>query len=193
MFVKGDKVKLTTSIFGYEAGQTCTVEDINENLNYVSYKFDDNHYGVMDINTFKKCFEKYEEPKHEVVLAVDSEYVDWLIENSAISVATAHGKCTVVTCQLPNGFVIVESSSCVDPKNYDKELGVEICMNRIIDKIYELEAYHLQQTIWIDENGCECCGECCCEDECDDDDECLDTDLDCDNCDDYDCPNNTRS
>lgn len=178
MFVKGDKVKLTTSIFGYEAGQTCTVEDINENLNYVSYKFDDNHYGVMDINTFKKCFEKYEEPKHEVVLAVDSEYVDWLIENSEINVITAHGKCTVVTCQLPSGFVIVESSSCVDPKNYDKNLGVEICMKRIKDKIYELEAYYTQQEFWIEEFFDECEFGCQC---------------DCDDCDNYDCKFNTRS
>ena len=46
--------------------------------------------------------------------------------------------------KLKNGFVIVESSVCVDPKNFDIEIGREICGNRIKDKIWELEGYNLQ-------------------------------------------------
>lgn len=55
-----------------------------------------------------------------------------------------HGKCTVVVAQLPNGFILTESSACVDPANYDVNIGIECCKKRIIDKIWLLEGYRLQ-------------------------------------------------
>ena len=70
--------------------------------------------------------------------------IDNLVLKSQISVKTMFGKCTVVALQLPNGFVIVESSSCVDPMNYSEAQGVAICMERIKNKLWELEGYKLQ-------------------------------------------------
>lgn len=43
---------------------------------------------------------------------------------------TLGDRTTVVRCVLRNGFEIVESSACVDPKNYSEELGAEICMGK---------------------------------------------------------------
>ena len=54
------------------------------------------------------------------------------------------GKCLVLAVKLPNGFIIVESSSCVDLANFDIEIGKEIIENRIKNKIWELEGYKLQ-------------------------------------------------
>lgn len=70
-----------------------------------------------------------------------------ILNNSLIDVQTVLGKCTVVTCQLPNGFVIVESSACVDPANYDEDLGKQICLKRIMNKVWELEGYCLQKEL----------------------------------------------
>lgn len=54
------------------------------------------------------------------------------------------GKCTVVMVKLPNGFVIVESTGCVDPANYDEAIGERVCMERIESKVWELlEGYVL--------------------------------------------------
>ena len=53
-------------------------------------------------------------------------------------------KGTIVTVRLPNGFVLVESSACVDPANYDHAIGYESCMKRIRDKLWLLEGYRLQ-------------------------------------------------
>jgi Phage protein (N4 Gp49/phage Sf6 gene 66) family len=75
---------------------------------------------------------------------VTKEQIDLLILNSEIDVETKFNKTTIVTCKLPNGFIIVESSSCVDPANYDEELGYEICLKRIENKVWELEGYVLQ-------------------------------------------------
>lgn len=57
-------------------------------------------------------------------------------------------KTTIVTCVLVNGFVITESSACVDPKNYSEEIGAECCMEKIKDKIWFLLGFLLQSGIY---------------------------------------------
>ena len=73
--------------------------------------------------------------------------IDGIISKSQIKVQTVFGKCTIVSVQLPNGFVIVESSACVDPINYNEATGTSICMNKIKDRLWELEGYKLQNMI----------------------------------------------
>lgn len=103
---------------------------------------------------------------------VTQAVVDELMESCDIAVTTAFDKCTIVACKLPNGFVIVESSSCVDPANYDEDMGVDICMKNIERKVWELEGYLLQNQLYFDgtsfdddatddtADGLECDGDC---------------------------------
>lgn len=70
-----------------------------------------------------------------------------LIENSEKNVTTIFDKVTVVSLKLPNGFVITESSGCVDPENYDEKTGESICMGKIEDRLWELEGYLLQNKL----------------------------------------------
>lgn len=70
--------------------------------------------------------------------------IDKLIANSQISVKSVFGKCTIVAVQLPDGFVLVESSASVDPMNYNEVMGMNICIQKIKDKLWELEGYRLQ-------------------------------------------------
>lgn len=70
--------------------------------------------------------------------------IESIFGNAVKEVQTVFGKCTVVACKLENGFVIVESSACVDPTNYNLELGVKICEEKIKNKLWELEGYRLQ-------------------------------------------------
>lgn len=53
-------------------------------------------------------------------------------------------KNTVVMAVLRNGFTIVESSACVDPANYNHELGVQIAKKRIQDQVWKLLGFLLQ-------------------------------------------------
>lgn len=57
-------------------------------------------------------------------------------------------KTTVVRAVLRNGFEIVESSSCVSPENYDEELGAEICLEKIRDKVWFLLGFLLQTAVY---------------------------------------------
>ena len=53
-------------------------------------------------------------------------------------------KSTLVTVVLKNGFVIHETSSCVDPNNYDEKVGADICMRKIQEKIWGYLGFLLQ-------------------------------------------------
>lgn len=75
--------------------------------------------------------------------SVTKEQIDRILASSEIKVETVYGKVTVVNCKLPNGFVITEASGAVDKSNYDVEIGKEVCMKRITDKLWELEGYAL--------------------------------------------------
>ena len=72
------------------------------------------------------------------------EHIDSIIAGSTFRVSTVDNKTTIVIATLPNGFQIVESSSCVDPDNYDVDIGRENAMKRIVDKVWELEGYVAQ-------------------------------------------------
>lgn len=63
---------------------------------------------------------------------------------SYYEVQTLGDRTTMVRCVLRNGFEIVEASSCVDPTNYSEEMGKEICLKKIEDKIWELLGFLLQ-------------------------------------------------
>ena len=71
-----------------------------------------------------------------------------LIERSEIHAETIFDKVTVVSLKLPNNFIITESSACVDPNNYDFELGKKICLEKIENKLWELEGYRLACKIY---------------------------------------------
>lgn len=191
---KGDKIILKEKMGLFDnIGEICEVTSVDGGI--ISFMFGEGlHLGCMSEDEADKYFVKYvEEPK---TYSVTPEDVDAIIENCEFEVCSVFDKCTIVACKLPNGFVIVESSACVDPNNYDEETGFNNCVEKIIEKIWELEGYVLQEDLYrgmvSDENFCNGC-QCEC-DECDDDfEDVFEDDLDeddCNNCNDYDCPHN---
>lgn len=205
----GDKLVVTKDVAPFlKENDVIKVLSINED-GVISFAFGEEfmHKGVMSASECEEHFAKIE--KEEPAPSITLEHIEEILSKSEITTETVFDKCTIVSCKLPNGFVIVESSACVSPENYNEETGISICLDKITNKIWELEGYRLQSEMY--ENGMEvnecCCGYC---DECDyaynyddedydydefDDefDECLDTDLDCDDCDDYDCPFNSNN
>jgi len=60
---------------------------------------------------------------------------------------TMGDKTTVVRAMLRNGFEIVESSACVSAENYDENMGREICLRKIKDKVWFLLGFLLQTAV----------------------------------------------
>ena len=54
---------------------------------------------------------------------------------------------TFVEVRMKNGFTVRETTTCVDPANYNEEIGKEICLKRIEDKIWLLLGYALQDKL----------------------------------------------
>lgn len=78
---------------------------------------------------------------------VTKEQIDNLMNTADIKVSTVYDKVTVVNVKLKNGFVLTEASGAVDPTNYSQEMGKEICMERIRNKLWEFEGYALSKKI----------------------------------------------
>ena len=49
---------------------------------------------------------------------------------------------TIVSWTLPNGYTIEAGSGCINPKQYDRELGIKYCREHLTTKLWELEGYH---------------------------------------------------
>lgn len=100
---------------------------------------------------FNDTYDEYlEENEMTTTNTIKQEQIDELLIKAKITTATVFEKCTIVCVQLENGFIITESSACVDPANYDEKVGIEICIERIKNKLWELEGYNLQKKVYED-------------------------------------------
>ena len=72
---------------------------------------------------------------------VDPEEVDEVMLASEYDVCTVFDLCTVVSMRMPNGYILVEASACVDPADYSEEVGKEICCERLRDRVWALIGY----------------------------------------------------
>ena len=77
--------------------------------------------------------------------SIGQEMVDEFIAHTEVQ--TLGDKTTVVRAVLRNGFELVESSSCVSKENYSEELGAQICMKKIKDKVWFLLGFLLQTAV----------------------------------------------
>ncbi|MGL4656377.1 MAG: Gp49 family protein, partial [Sarcina sp.] len=78
---------------------------------------------------------------------VDVKRINDILSKSEIKVETIHEKCTLMSCKLPNGFVLTASSGAVNKSNYDELIGEQECMKKIKDELWKLEGYHLANLI----------------------------------------------
>lgn len=54
---------------------------------------------------------------------------------------------TYVTVRMNNGFTLRESTTCVDPANYDESIGAEICLRKIESEVWKLLGFLLSETL----------------------------------------------
>lgn len=75
---------------------------------------------------------------------VTQEQIDEMFHAAKKKYDVVFGKCLRLSVQLPNGFVLTETSACLDPENFNAEIGRQIVDERIKNKLWELEGYRLQ-------------------------------------------------
>ena len=79
------------------------------------------------------------------MITVTKEDVLANMQDVIVRTVVEFGKpCTYVSVRMKNGFILRDSSSCVDPANHSEEIGKEICLRKIEDKVWFLLGYTLQ-------------------------------------------------
>lgn len=101
-------------------------------------KYSDDYISWSPKDVFEKAYRKFGNDKNTVT----QEDVDGFIVN--VEAIQLGDKTTVVKATLANGFILVESSSCVDGNNFDMKIGTECCMSRIKDNVWFLLGFLLQ-------------------------------------------------
>lgn len=69
--------------------------------------------------------------------SITQKLVNSFVKNTEVTTERIFGKLnTVLKYELVNGFTGIEATSCVDEKNYSEEIGKEILLNRLYDKVW---------------------------------------------------------
>ena len=79
---------------------------------------------------------------------VTKAQIDSLLEASTIEFAFFDNTMIIAVVKLPCGFKVTGQSSCVDPANFNEELGKEYALEQVEDKLWELEGYRLSNDIY---------------------------------------------
>lgn len=109
-------------------------------------KYPDGYISWSPKDVFEQSYMQVQDnPDLVSGVSIGPKMVDEFISYTETS--TIGYKTTMVRCVLRNGFEIIETSGCVDAKNYDEKLGEEVCMKKIKDKIWYLLGF-LLQTAW---------------------------------------------
>lgn len=133
--------------------ESCTVREYNETVRPLMYtgecqdgykvEYEDNYISWSPKDVFEKAYLKVDDnPNLPSGVSVGAEMVDNFIVD--YEVFTKKDKITIVIATLVNGFTIVGSSACVDSKNYNEEIGADICKERIKNQVWNHLGFLLQ-------------------------------------------------
>lgn len=94
------------------------------------------------------AFEQVAKKKHNSEYFADDNFFNKALTEADIEVQTIFRKTTIVAVRFANGFVMVESSSCVKEQDYNKELGIKLCMKKIEQKYMEHIAFEFCDDVY---------------------------------------------
>ena len=79
--------------------------------------------------------------RNQKITQKDDIDTEEILTRSQTKIVDLFGKSILVAVQLPNGFILTESSSCLDLLEDDIEQTIQHCLERIKNRIGELEGY----------------------------------------------------
>ena len=68
--------------------------------------------------------------------------IDDILSHAKINTVCLTNKTVSVTVTLANGFEITDTGSCLNPDDFNVEIGKDVAMQRIKDRLWMLEGYH---------------------------------------------------
>jgi hypothetical protein len=105
-----------------------------------SVKYEDGYTSWSPKEVFDKCYLPMGKTNDN---KVTPQMVD-LFTGKEYEATQLDAKTTLLKCDTATGFVQYETSSCVDPANFDMEIGSEICLERIKNTIWKCLGFVVQ-------------------------------------------------
>jgi hypothetical protein len=109
-----------------------------DKLQGYSVKYPDGYVSWSPKNVFESAYL----PMGENSNSITEEMVKNFIKTQEVN--KLDQKTTLLSSKTITGFLQYETSSCVDPNNYDEEIGKKICIEKIYDKIWDYLGFVLQ-------------------------------------------------
>lgn len=78
---------------------------------------------------------------------ITQERIDAIIVSKTF-IVLPDGVTTICQLILKNGFSVLGSSACVDPANFDLQMGRDIAFKNAQDKVWQLEGYLLKEDMF---------------------------------------------
>lgn len=78
---------------------------------------------------------------------VTQEQIDALLDKAETQEHTFWDKELVVSYKLESGFTILGRGACVDPANFDLEIGRKVAREDAVNQLWQLEGYRLQLSL----------------------------------------------
>ena len=113
--------------------------ELVDNETKLQAMLEDKRLGIIND---KNILEVDDNPKLPSGVSIGPKMVKDFIKS--YEVIERDGKTTIVHATLVNGYKLTEASSCVDPSNYSKEIGTQICLEKIENQIWGLLGFLLQ-------------------------------------------------
>lgn len=148
---EGDKFVMVESKYSPKEFVGKRFRLINKDNDHVVFVIDEEKNGdtIPVLNRIAaQIFKKVEEKEHNSEYFTDNTCFNTALSKADVVVQTIFHKTTVVAVRFANGFVIVESSSCVHEDDYDKSLGVKLCMQKIEQKYMEYRAFEVCDNVY---------------------------------------------
>jgi Phage protein (N4 Gp49/phage Sf6 gene 66) family len=67
--------------------------------------------------------------------------IDDLLSRSTIEEHVFHKKELIVSYLLPNGFTVTGKGACINPENFDINIGRKVAQNDVKDQLWQLQGY----------------------------------------------------
>lgn len=117
---------------------TAWVEEKNGKEGY-GIKYPDGYISWCPKEAFEKYYFKIS--RNDKLCEED---IDNFINRGKINVEQRNDKSTLVEVLLPNGWIDWEVSSCINPDNYDTELGKKYALENIKHRVWKSLGFVLQ-------------------------------------------------
>lgn len=78
---------------------------------------------------------------------VTPEQIKALLDAAETQETVFWDKEVVVSYKLPSGFTVLGRGACVDPTNFNIEIGRQVARKQVEDQLWQLEGYLLQNKL----------------------------------------------